>query len=454
MSKIATQYSCQSCGAMFRQWAGRCSTCQEWDTIKEEFSTPESFSLKGISSAEPSKPVLLSDIPLEDTKRSSAGLQELDRVLGGGIVPGSFILVGGEPGIGKSTLLLQMVASFAKRGHKVLYVSAEESLSQLSNRAKRLGIEAKNLFLYAEADLARIESVITESSPQLIIVDSIQMIFHPELESSPGSLVQVRGCAVRLMGIAKKVSIPIFIVGHVTKEGSIAGPRILEHLVDTVLYFEGEKSLSYRILRAVKNRFGPVDEVGIFRMEENGLVEVRNPSEMFLEERCEGMSGSVVVSSLEGTRPIFLEIQALVASSRLSFPSRRTSGLDLNRLGLLIAVLEKRAHVHLEGCDIFVNVAGGMKIIEPAADLGVAVAIASSASGIEVPNDTILMGEIGLGGEIRRVQGLARRVSEAKNLGFKRCVIPSGSETKLSSDGIELVGVKTVEEALKKLLKS
>lgn len=431
---------------------GRCSTCQEWDSLKEESSTPESFSLKGISPSIASKPLRLSEIPMEDAQRSSSGLNELDRVLGGGIIPGSFVLVGGEPGIGKSTLLLQMVSSVASRGRKVLYVSAEESLSQLKNRAKRLGVDAKDLFFYAEADLSRIESVISEFSPLLIVIDSIQMIFHPDLESAPGSLVQVRGCAVRLMGLAKKKSIPIFVVGHVTKEGAIAGPRLLEHLVDTVLYFEGEKSLSYRILRAVKNRFGPVDEVGIFRMEENGLAEVSNPSEMFLEEKREGMSGSVVVSSLEGTRPLFLEIQALVAHSRLSFPNRRTSGLDLNRLGLLVAVLEKRAHLNLENCDIFVNVAGGMKIVEPAADLGLAMAIASATLGVEIDGRTVMIGEIGLGGEIRRVQGLSRRVMEAKNLGFHRCVIPEGTRDKFPSNGIELVRVRTLQEALEKIL--
>ena len=452
MPKVSTHYVCQSCGASFRQWMGRCPTCQEWDSLQEETPLPDSFSLKGISSPGLSKPVKLSEITSEVNQRFPSAISELDRVLGGGVVQGSLVLVGGEPGIGKSTLLLQMAAAYAKNGRKILYISAEESLSQLKDRARRIGVQSENLFFISEADLSHLENCFSELEPQLVIIDSIQMIYHPELESTPGSLVQVRGCAVRLMSLAKRSSVPFFIVGHVTKEGAIAGPRILEHLVDTVLYFEGEKSLSYRILRAVKNRFGTVDEVGIFRMSEEGLTEVRNPSEMFLEEKPKGMNGSVVVSSLEGTRPIFLEVQALVSKTRQGFPNRKASGIDYNRLNLLIAVLEKRAHVNLEGCDIFINVAGGMKIMEPAADLGIAVAIASAAYGIEVEEGMVLMGEIGLGGEIRQVQGLARRIIEAKNLGFKSCVVPGYAAQKISSNGIRLVPVNLLDEALKKLL--
>jgi DNA repair protein RadA/Sms len=431
---------------------GRCTTCQEWDSLQEETVLPDAFQLKGVAHPS-SKPIRLSEVSSDVAKRSSSGIAELDRVLGGGIVPGSLVLVGGEPGIGKSTLLLQMAASFAKGGEKVLYISGEESVAQLRDRAKRLGIDSQNLFLFSESDLSYIESQLLQLLPQLIILDSIQMVYHPDLDSAPGTLVQIRGCAVKLMGLAKKVPVPVFIVGHVTKEGSIAGPKILEHLVDTVLYFEGEKSLSYRLLRAVKNRYGTVDEVGIFRMEEDGLAEVQNPSEMFLEEKPKGMNGSVVVSSLEGTRPLFLEIQALVSRSRLSFPNRRSSGIDLNRLSLLIAVLEKRARVNLEGYDVFVNVAGGMKINEPAADLGLLAAIASAAYGIEVEEGTLLIGEVGLGGEIRHVQGLSRRVTEAGNLGFKRCILPKSTKSAPSSNGLQLIVVQTLQEALQFLFK-
>jgi DNA repair protein RadA/Sms len=420
--------------------------------LQEEAILPDTFQLKGVM-APTSKPIRLTEVPSEAAMRSPSGLSELDRVLGGGIVPGSLVLVGGEPGIGKSTLLLQMAASFANAGRKVLYISAEESAAQLRDRARRIGIDSQDLFLFSESDLSYIESQLIELSPRLVILDSIQMVFHPDLDSSLGTLVQIRGCAVKLMGLAKKIPVPIFIVGHVTKEGSIAGPKILEHLVDTVLYFEGEKSLSYRLLRAVKNRYGTVDEVGIFRMEEDGLAEVQNPSEMFLEEKPKGMSGSVVVSSLEGTRPLFLEIQALVSRSRLAFPNRRSSGIDLNRLSLLVAVLEKRAHINLEGYDIFVNVAGGMKITEPAADLGLAVAIASGVHNIEVQERTILIGEVGLGGEIRHVQGLSRRIAEAKNLGFRYCILPKSAKQSFSSDGLELVTVQTLNDALKFVFK-
>lgn len=451
MPKTKSHYVCRNCGTSYRQWLGRCNACQEWDSLEEEIVSRDDLTVKG-ASLPAAKPIRISDVSSEEFIRASSGIGELDRVLGGGIVPGSLVLVGGEPGIGKSTLLLQTAASLAKSEKKVLYVSAEESLSQIRDRAKRTGALEPSLLSYSESDLTHIESHIAELAPALVVIDSIQMIFDSNLEGAPGSMVQVRGCAVRLMNIAKRLSIPIFLVGHVTKEGAVAGPKILEHIVDTVLYFEGEKSLTYRILRAMKNRFGTVDEVGIFRMQEDGLAEVSNPSEMFLAEKPKGLSGSVIVSSLEGTRPIFLEIQALVSRSRLNFPTRRASGIDLNRLGLLIAVLEKRVRVHLEECDVFVSVAGGMKILEPAADLGIAVALASAGAGIEVDDRTVLMGEVGLGGEIRHVTGLSRRIQEARNLGFKCCIVPAYRKQTLSVDGIQLIAVSHVEEALKILL--
>jgi DNA repair protein RadA/Sms len=452
MPKTKLHYVCRSCGTSYRQWLGRCNACQEWDSLEEEIVARDDLMVKG-ANLPAAKPILLSDVSSEEFRRVSSGIGELDRVLGGGIVPGSLVLVGGEPGIGKSTLLLQTAASLSKSGKKVLYVSAEESLSQIRDRAKRIGMLEPSLLLLSESDLTHVESYIAELSPAFVVIDSIQMIFDSNLEGVPGSMVQVRGCAVRLMNLAKRLSISIFLVGHVTKEGSVAGPKILEHIVDTVLYFEGEKSLTYRILRAIKNRFGTVDEVGIFRMQEDGLAGVSNPSEVFLAEKPKGLSGSVIASSLEGSRPIFLEIQALVSRSRLNFPTRRASGIDLNRLGLLIAVLEKRVRIHLEECDVFVSVAGGMKILEPAADLGIAVALASAASGIEVDDSTVMMGEVGLGGEIRHVAGLSRRIAEARNLGFKRCVVPAYRKQNLSLEGIQLIPVSHVEEALKILLK-
>ncbi|MBI1871512.1 MAG: DNA repair protein RadA [Chlamydiae bacterium] len=451
MPKTTVQYVCQSCGASFRQWMGRCSTCQEWDSLQEESILPKAFDLKGLSKATHSIPVRFPDLSHEEVDRHPSGWFELDRVLGGGIVPGSLVLIGGEPGIGKSTLLLQVAETYTGKGHSVLYVSAEESLSQLKQRGKRLGVSSKELFFWAEGDLSRLEMIIEELSPGLILVDSIQMVYHPELESSPGSLIQVRGCSIRLMEIAKKSSIPIFLVGHVTKEGSLAGPKILEHLVDTVLYFEGEKALHYRILRTIKNRFGTVDEVGIFRMGEEGLEEVENPSELFLEEKPPGMSGSVIVSSLEGTRPLFLEVQALVCETKNSFPNRRSSGIDLNRLSLILAVLEKRARVGVDRADVFVNVAGGMKINEPAIDLGLAMAIASAAYGKAIEDGVVWIGEIGLGGEIRYVQGLERRITEARNLGFKRCMIPYHPKKNISLDGIELCPIRTLQEGLERV---
>lgn len=404
------------------------------------------------NSAEAAKPVRISQVSRDVEQRLSCGIAELDRVLGGGLVAGSMVLIGGDPGIGKSTLLLQASAHLSGVAGPVLYVSAEESTQQIKLRSMRMGIAAEELYLLAETSVERIIAHVKQLKPKVVIVDSIQTVFTGALESAPGSVSQVRESAGRLMMLAKGSGIPVFLVGHVTKDGSLAGPRVLEHLVDTVLYFEGDTGHAYRILRAVKNRFGSTNEIGVFEMQDKGLSEVRNPSELFLAERPLGVSGSVVIAALEGSRPLLVELQALVTSSSFGNPRRTTIGIDHNRLALLVAVLEKKVGLHLSGHDIFLNAAGGVRLNEPSADLGIVVAVASSHLDKPVDAKTIFLGEVGLSGEVRGISQPEIRVREAAKLGFTRCVLPAGNLKQVKLKGVELVGVKSVDESLERSL--
>ncbi|MHB8711312.1 MAG: DNA repair protein RadA [Trichloromonadaceae bacterium] len=448
--KQKTIYSCQQCGYQSPKWLGKCPDCNQWDSLTEEaVAAPVKGRMAPASSG--SQPQRLAEVQVSEEDRIRCGIGEFDRVLGGGVVPGGFTLIGGDPGIGKSTLLLQAADQLAAAG-KVLYVTAEESTRQVKLRGGRLGVAAHDLFLLAETSLEAIFERVRELKPAFLVVDSIQTIFTGTLESAPGSVSQVRECAGRLMHLAKGEGLPTFIVGHVTKDGSIAGPRMLEHMVDTVLYFEGDPGHPYRILRAVKNRFGSTNEIGVFEMREQGLAEVPNPSELFLAERPQGVAGSSVVPSLEGSRPILVELQALVTGSSFGTPRRTTMGIDHNRVSLLVAVLEKKVGLSLLAQDIFVNVAGGVRLNEPAVDLGVMAALASSHLNKPVPARTILFGEVGLAGEVRAVSRPELRVKEAARLGFDRCLLPAGNLKNLESPpGMTLIGVRSAEEALEGL---
>ena len=446
MAKQKTFFSCQQCGFQSPKWHGRCPDCQQWNTLVEEQSLAENGQARQQATA--GKPQKLNEINICEEDRISCGISEFDRTLGGGVVPGSLILVGGDPGIGKSTLLLQAVDRLAETG-KVLYVTAEESTRQVKLRGQRLGVKADNLFLLAETSLEQIKLRIKELKPDFLVIDSIQTIFTNSIESAPGSVSQVRDCAGQLMLQAKGDDLPTFIVGHVTKDGSIAGPRVLEHMVDTVLYFEGDPGHPYRILRAVKNRFGSTNEIGVFEMQEQGLREVSNPSELFLAERPEKSAGSAVVPSLEGSRPILVELQALVSSSSFGTPQRTAIGIDHKRLALLIAILEKKVELSLGGQDIFLNVAGGVRLDEPAVDLGVIAALASSHLNKIIDPQTVLFGEVGLTGEVRAVSQPELRVNEAARLGFTRCLLPKGSLKNLEAPaGMQLIGIGHASEAL------
>ncbi|HXI09983.1 MAG TPA: DNA repair protein RadA [Thermodesulfobacteriota bacterium] len=450
MAKAKTIYSCQSCGHASYRWLGRCPDCNGWNTFVEERVAPEKkkSAAGGLSG---STPLPISKLNMAEEDRVSTGLPELDRVLGGGLVPGSAVLIGGDPGIGKSTLLLQAMGRFASAGHRVLYVSGEESMRQIRLRGERLGALSEDLLVYSETSLENILSTIKDSAPGVVVIDSVQTVATDELESSPGSVSQVREVSARLISCVKKMEIPLFLVGHVTKDGSIAGPKVLEHMVDTVLYFEGERGHAFRILRAVKNRFGSVMEIGVFEMKESGLAEVRNPSEIFLAERPEGASGSAVVSSLEGTRTILVEVQSLVCPTLFGVPRRTVSGVDQNRVALLAAVLEKKAGVALANHDIFIKVAGGLRLDEPAIDLGVVASITSNFQDRPIEPDTVIFGEVGLAGEVRGVNQVEPRVKEAAKLGFKRCVLPKDNIKGLKRYGdMKLEGVATVVDAIGK----
>ena len=443
-----TVFFCQNCGHEESKWLGQCPMCKEWNSFVEENVTVAKSAVTG-KTAKDVKTVPLTEVQTENEERISTNLKELDRVLGGGIVPGSLILVGGDPGIGKSTLLLQVCQQLARTEKKVLYISGEESLRQIKLRAQRMGEFTDRLLLLCETNLELIRNVIERERPDTVIIDSIQTMFSEEVGSAPGSVSQVREATNVLMQLAKGMCITIFIVGHVTKEGTVAGPRVLEHMVDTVLYFEGDRHASYRILRGVKNRFGSTNEIGVFEMRQDGLREVENPSEFMLNGRPEQASGSVVACSMEGTRPILLEIQALVCESNFNMPRRTAAGTDYNRVNLLMAVLEKRIGYHLGNCDAYVNIAGGIKISEPAVDLGIIMAIVSSYKNRPFDERTIVFGEVGLSGEVRAVNMPEQRVAEAKKLGFQTCVMPEVSvESVKNIKGIKIVGVKTINEAI------
>ena len=421
--KTSTVFFCQSCGYESPKWMGQCPGCREWNTFVEE-TVEKKSAAKAHERRAAGGPVCLSSIETKDEERVTTQMQELDRVLGGGIVPGSLVLVGGDPGIGKSTLLLQVCQKLADDGHEVLYISGEESLKQIKLRAERIGQFSDKLRLFCETNLELIGDTIRSSKPEVVIIDSIQTMYNEDVSSAPGSVSQVRESTSVLMQLAKGLGISIFIVGHVTKEGTVAGPRVLEHMVDTVLYFEGDRHASYRILRAVKNRFGSTNEIGVFEMRETGLTEVENPSQFMLNGRPEEASGSIVACSMEGTRPILLEIQALVARSQLAMPRRTAAGMDYNRVSLLLAVLEKRLNLHLSGSDVYVNIAGGIRINEPAIDLGVVLAIVSSSRDRAIDEKVLAFGEVGLSGEVRAVSQAAQRVQEAKKLGFTTVILP------------------------------
>ena len=444
-----TVYFCQNCGHEETKWLGQCPACKEWNTFVEEKVLASSISAQaGAKTVRDINVVSLSEVSVDDHTRIETGMQELDRVLGGGIVPGSLVLVGGDPGIGKSTLLLQVCQKLAQE-RSVLYISGEESLSQIKLRANRMGEFQENLKLLCETNLDTIRNVIENRKPELVIIDSIQTMYSEDVSSAPGSVSQVRESTHVFMQLAKGLGISIFIVGHVTKEGTVAGPRVLEHMVDTVLYFEGDRHASYRILRGVKNRFGSTNEIGVFEMRQNGLVEVENPSEYMLSGKPENASGSVVACSMEGTRPLLIEIQALVCESNFGMPRRTAAGTDYNRVNLLMAVLEKRIGLHMSNCDAYVNIAGGIKMNEPAIDLGIVMALVSSYKNRPVDEKMIVFGEVGLSGEVRAVSMPEQRVAEAKKLGFEICVVPEVSLDMVKNiKGIKIVGIKTVNDAM------
>ncbi|MDO5707114.1 MAG: DNA repair protein RadA [Andreesenia angusta] len=454
MRKKKTLFVCQECGYESPKWMGKCPGCNQWNTITEEIVDSRSNKRKNGISSKTKKPEKIVDLKSENEKRIKSNILELDRVLGGGIVRGSLVLFGGDPGIGKSTLLIQASGEISKNGQKVLYITGEESSAQLKLRADRLNISSEELYILAETDLDIIFSSIDLMKPDIVIIDSIQTIFSPDIESAPGSVSQVREVTSVLMRKAKSEDIAILIVGHVTKEGAIAGPRVLEHMVDTVLYFEGERHNTYRVLRGVKNRFGSTNEIGIFEMKQDGLIEVKNPSEMLISSRPDDTEGSIVVPSLEGTRPMLIEIQALVSSTPFGMPRRVATGLDYNRVILMTAVLDKKAGIHLESSDIYVNIVGGINIKEPALDLGIVAAIISSFRERPIDSKIAVVGEIGLTGEIRSVSSIDKRIIEVQKMGFKKIIVPKANlkGLKLKDFDIKIIGVSTIIEAVREMM--
>lgn len=450
---INTVFFCTECGYETSKWLGQCPGCKTWNSFVEEPKEKGVKNKKRVNDrlvfGKTNEPVELAKVSLEESQRITTGIQELDRVLGGGIVTGSLTLVGGDPGIGKSTLLLQVCKNLSDKGVKVLYVSGEESLKQIKLRGDRIGQFSEKLLLLCETDLQSISEHIRKLAPSVVIIDSIQTMYNEEVSSAPGSVSQVRESTGVLLQLAKGLNVSVFVVGHVTKEGTVAGPRVLEHMVDTVLYFEGDRHASYRILRGVKNRFGSTNEIGVFEMQKEGLREVENPSEFMLDGKPENASGSVVACSMEGTRPLLLEIQALVCRSNFGNPRRQANGTDFNRVNLLMAVLEKRVGLQLGDCDAYVNLAGGIKISEPAIDLAIVMAIASSYKNKAVSEKMVFIGEIGLSGEVRSVNMIENRVQEAKKLGFTTCVIPTGCMERVKDiEGIKVIPVSNVMEAI------
>lgn len=453
MPKAKTIFFCQNCGFESSKWMGQCPTCKEWNSFAEEPQASTKKTAAGNVRKDTPQPKTLSEIEMNQAARMSTGMGELDRVLGGGIVQGSLVLVGGDPGIGKSTLLLQVCQNLSDAGKKVLYISGEESLQQIRLRAERMGSFTEHLLILCETDLQAVRETITRLQPQVVVIDSIQTMYNESVSSAPGSVSQVRESTGVLMQIAKTQNITVFIVGHVTKEGVVAGPRVLEHMVDTVLYFEGDRYASYRVLRGVKNRFGSTNEIGVFEMRTSGLAEVANPSEYMLEGKPENASGSIVACTMEGTRPVLLEVQALVCQSSLAFPRRTADGTDLNRVNLLMAVLEKRAGLRVSSCDAYINIAGGISMNEPALDLGIVLAVASSMKDTPIDEKTIAFGEVGLSGEVRSVTMPEQRVREAKKLGFDTVILPMSCMKQAARvDGIHLTGVRNVREAIQAIL--
>ncbi|KNZ43582.1 DNA repair protein RadA [Acetobacterium bakii] len=449
MAKKKSIFVCQNCGHESPKWMGKCSECGEWNTMVEEvdFSKAagkENTRERGVYS----KPKPLSEISYIGDKRYPTMNEELDRVLGGGIVPGGMILLGGDPGIGKSTLLLQTTEALGNQGHKILYISGEESEQQLKMRGERMQVKSENIYFLSEINIPYILGIILEERPDIVIIDSIQTMYSPDITSAPGSVSQIRENTGALMQIAKKDNISMILVGHVTKDGSIAGPRVLEHMVDTVLYFEGEKYHTYRILRGVKNRFGSTNEIGIFEMTENGLQTVVNPSEMMLDSRPQNTCGSVVVPCMEGTRPLLIELQGLVSASGFGNPRRMSTGMDYNRMVLLMAIMEKRLGIQMQTVDAYINVVGGIKIDEPALDLGVVAVLYSSLRDFQIPGDLMILGEVGLTGEVRNIQHIDKRLMEGLKLGFKRCIIPKGNQKGISLKGMEIIPVDNIRSAL------
>ena len=448
MAKQKTVYFCSQCGHESSKWMGQCPACKQWNTFTEEKVTEtKKGGAKSLKTS--ASPMNISEVTVENEERIPTGIHELDRVLGGGIVKGSLSLVGGDPGIGKSTLLLQVCRNLANSKRKVLYISGEESMHQIKMRAERIGTFEEEMLLYCETDLDAITNAILKTKPEFAVIDSIQTMYSEDLSSAAGSVSQVREVTAAMMRVAKENNIGVFIVGHVTKEGTVAGPRVLEHMVDTVLYFEGDRHASYRILRGVKNRFGSTNEIGVFEMRREGLCEVENPSEFMLSGKPENASGSVVACAMEGTRPMLMEIQALICRSNFGMPRRTAAGLDYNRVNLLMAVLEKRMGLPLSNYDAYVNIAGGIRMNEPAADLGIVMAIASSYKNKPIAEDTIVFGEVGLSGEVRAVTMPEQRVAEAKKLGFKTCIVPAVALKSIGKvDGIEVIGVNSVNQAM------
>jgi DNA repair protein RadA/Sms len=456
MSKAKSVFACQTCGHHTTKWLGRCPECGAWNTFAEELQVPSRPARQqGVGTAQ--LPLPLTEIARSGEERLLTGIGELDRVLGGGLVRGSLVLIGGDPGIGKSTLLLQAAAGLSyghtAEQHPVLYVSGEESASQLRMRGDRLGVHSQHVYIFTETSMELIREQVTRLQPRVLVIDSIQTVFTADLSSAPGSVSQVRESTAHLMTLAKTLDVPVMIIGHVTKEGAIAGPRVLEHMVDTVLYFEGERHHAYRILRAVKNRFGPTNEIGMFEMRQTGFAEVENPSELLLAERPQQASGSVVVASMEGTRPLLVELQALSSPSGLGMPRRVANGVDHQRVALLLAVLEKRFGLPLQAHDVYVNVVGGLSLEEPAIDLGVVVAVVSSLRDVVLDPHLVVLGEVGLTGEVRAVGQVEARLREAAKLGFRRCLLPQANcQPDTVTIAIELWGVRTVAEALQKIL--
>ena len=454
MPKQKTIYSCSLCGYQSPKWLGKCPDCDQWNSFYEEIKTsPSRYSTLNPDTSN-SSPTPLNEIALNTENKILTGIKELDRVLGEGLVQGAVVLIGGDPGIGKSTLALQAITKLALKKKNMLYVSGEESLKQLRMRAERLGNFPENLFILAETSLEKIIQEIKNIKPQIIIIDSVQTVYSSDLESAPGSVSQIRETCAKLINLSKETDTSTFLIGHVTKDGAIAGPRVLEHMVDTVLYFEGDRGHSYRILRAVKNRFGSTDEIGVFEMGQSGLSEVKNPSELFISERPDNSSGSVIVPSIEGTRPILVEIQALVTPTSLSLPRRTAIGLDTNRASILIAVIEKKLGITMYNQDVFLNVAGGVRLSEPGIDLGVITAIVSSKLDQPVPSEMVVCGEVGLTGEVRSISQTSVRINEAERLGFTKCILPKNSlKNAQANHNIIIKDIETISEAMQSIFK-